>query len=53
MHPVFARACADCHSNQTRWPWYSHVASGDDTQARLGFTAVLPHPLYDASGSPP
>ena len=20
------RACADCHSNQTRWPWYSHVA---------------------------
>jgi len=26
MHPVFARACIDCHSNQTRWPWYSHVA---------------------------
>ena len=26
MHPVFARACADCHSNETRWPWYSHVA---------------------------
>jgi mono/diheme cytochrome c family protein len=21
-----ARACFDCHSNQTRWPWYSHVA---------------------------
>lgn len=20
------RACYDCHSNQTRWPWYSHVA---------------------------
>jgi hypothetical protein len=20
------RACGDCHSNQTRWPWYSHVA---------------------------
>jgi hypothetical protein len=20
------RACFDCHSNQTRWPWYSHVA---------------------------
>jgi len=19
-------ACFDCHSNQTRWPWYSHVA---------------------------
>ncbi|HEY5946078.1 MAG TPA: heme-binding domain-containing protein [Kofleriaceae bacterium] len=20
------RACFDCHSNQTQWPWYSHVA---------------------------
>ncbi len=20
-----ARACGDCHSNQTSWPWYSHV----------------------------
>jgi hypothetical protein len=20
------RACFDCHSNQTAWPWYSHVA---------------------------
>lgn len=20
------RSCADCHSNDTRWPWYSHVA---------------------------
>lgn len=20
------RACDDCHSNQTRWPWYSYVA---------------------------
>lgn len=19
-------ACYDCHSNQTKWPWYSHVA---------------------------
>lgn len=23
---VLERACADCHSNRTRWPWYSHVA---------------------------
>lgn len=23
---LFVRSCADCHSNQTRWPWYSHVA---------------------------
>ena len=21
-----ARACFDCHSNQTQWPWYSNVA---------------------------
>ncbi len=21
-----ARACFDCHSNETRWPWYSYVA---------------------------
>lgn len=21
-----ARACFDCHSNETHWPWYSHVA---------------------------
>jgi len=20
------RACYDCHSNESRWPWYSHVA---------------------------
>jgi len=23
---VLDRACRDCHSNDTRWPWYSHVA---------------------------
>jgi len=23
---LFSRACADCHSNQTKWPWYSRVA---------------------------
>ncbi|HEY0787258.1 MAG TPA: heme-binding domain-containing protein [Thermoanaerobaculia bacterium] len=23
---VFRRACFDCHSNQTRWPWYAGVA---------------------------
>jgi len=20
------RACYDCHSNETKWPWYSHIA---------------------------
>jgi hypothetical protein len=23
---VLVRACGNCHSNQTDWPWYSHVA---------------------------
>jgi hypothetical protein len=22
---IFSRACQDCHSNKTEWPWYSHV----------------------------
>lgn len=23
---ILDRSCNDCHSNQTRWPWYSHIA---------------------------
>ena len=23
---ILDRACRDCHSNDTRWPWYSNVA---------------------------
>jgi hypothetical protein len=23
---ILDRSCVDCHSNKTRWPWYSHVA---------------------------
>jgi len=23
---LFSRACGDCHSNGTKWPWYSNVA---------------------------
>ncbi len=23
---IIDRSCRDCHSNDTRWPWYSHVA---------------------------
>lgn len=23
---VLERSCADCHSNRTVWPWYSHIA---------------------------
>ncbi|MBI1873607.1 MAG: heme-binding domain-containing protein [Acidobacteria bacterium] len=25
---ILDRACRDCHSNDTRWPWYSRVAPG-------------------------
>lgn len=43
---LLRRACYDCHSNETRWPWYSHVApvswfiTGDVEHARrhLNFT---------------
>jgi len=26
VNAAFERACRDCHSNQTDWPWYSNVA---------------------------
>jgi len=26
VESVLRRSCQDCHSNQTRWPWYSYVA---------------------------
>jgi hypothetical protein len=28
------RACFDCHSNETKWPWYSYVAPVSWTVAR-------------------
>lgn len=42
---TFMRSCADCHSNQTRWPWYSHIAPAswlvqhDVDEARAEFNA--------------
>jgi len=23
---LFMKACGDCHSNETKWPWYSRIA---------------------------
>jgi hypothetical protein len=23
---ILDRACLDCHSNETKWPWYSNIA---------------------------
>lgn len=41
-----ARACFDCHSNQTKWPWYSHIAPAswlvqnhvDEGRGKLNFS---------------
>ncbi|HEX9614274.1 MAG TPA: heme-binding domain-containing protein [Bacteroidota bacterium] len=26
VRTIFERSCFDCHSNETRWPWYSGIA---------------------------
>jgi hypothetical protein len=26
VRAIFERACYDCHSNETNWPWYSRMA---------------------------
>jgi len=26
VREVLARACYDCHSNESRWPWYGYIA---------------------------
>jgi len=26
VRDVFENSCSNCHSNETSWPWYSHVA---------------------------
>lgn len=26
VHAILVRSCYDCHSNETRWPWYSRIA---------------------------
>lgn len=43
---LVVRACYDCHSNQTTWPWYSNIAPVSwliqhdvvEGRARLNFT---------------
>ena len=43
---LVARACYDCHSNQTTWPWYSSIApvswliqhDVEEGRSRLNFT---------------
>lgn len=26
VRAIFDSSCGNCHSNETRWPWYSHIA---------------------------
>ena len=43
---ILDRSCHDCHSNSTRWPWYSNVSPAswflvdhvDDGRAHLNFS---------------
>jgi hypothetical protein len=54
------RACFDCHSNETRWPWYSSFAPVswklqrhvDEGRGKLDFTAFDPsrEPMAEAAG---
>jgi cytochrome c551/c552 len=30
---IVKKACYDCHSNSTKWPWYAHVAPASWTAA--------------------
>lgn len=31
---ILAESCLDCHSNETRWPWYARIAPGSWLMAR-------------------
>lgn len=49
------RACFDCHSNEVRWPWYSHVAPVSwlickdvkDAREMLNFSAITAEDEFD------
>lgn len=46
LRQLAVRACFDCHSNTTTWPWYSHVApvswlvqhDTEDARSKLNFS---------------
>ena len=55
------RACYDCHSNETTWPWYSNIApiswliqhDVDEGRQRLNFSEWdhVPHAAREAAGT--
>lgn len=34
IQAILDRSCADCHTNETRWPWYAYVAPSSWLVAR-------------------
>jgi Haem-binding domain len=34
VQTILRRACYDCHSNETNWPWYSEIAPASLLMAR-------------------
>jgi hypothetical protein len=34
VEAILRRSCFDCHSNETRWPWYARLAPGSWLMAR-------------------
>lgn len=52
---TFYNACADCHSNETNWPWYSHVApaswlvQSDVDEGRKHFNISTPGGMREAN----
>ncbi len=51
---TFYNACADCHSHETDWPWYSHIApvswlvQSDVDEGREHFNISTKEGLEDA-----
>jgi len=51
---TFYNACADCHSNETKWPWYSHIApaswliQSDVGKGRRHFNISIAEGMKDA-----
>jgi hypothetical protein len=54
LHEIFQKSCYDCHSNNTRYPWYiniqpigwlmaNHIEEG---KSKLNFSEYATYPLY-------
>jgi hypothetical protein len=52
VRQILRRSCYDCHSHETRWPWYSHVAPvswwlANHVQHARGDLNFSRWPIYD------